>query len=385
MARDVIGLACCRMGKHLSSDGVDTQARPPGQPATAEQLSMMAPLGAMSPQRLRELAEVARVERAARGTDPLAAHKGSGDLVFLLRGEILLKFEGGGTLVIVGGMGDGCYPLNRRAAKIERSRAITDIELLIVDGEALDILVTFDQVAGGDACSGSAMAAAVRSDTRLATGIFSLSSLRHGVFARLPAARIEEMLERFERIDAKLGDVIVREGEEGDFYYVIETGRCRVERLVGGVSVALAELKGGDAFGEEALASEARRNATVTMATNGKLLRLGKQDFHDILGEPLLRRVTCAEGFELVRGGALWLDVRYPSEFRYDRLPGALNVPLNEVRNSFPALDPGREYIVYCQSGRRSSAAAFLFAQQGFKVCLLEGGLWAAGGGRPVA
>jgi rhodanese-related sulfurtransferase len=41
-----------------------------------------------------------------------------------------------------------------------------------------------------------------------------------------------------------------------------------------------------------------------------------------------------------------------------------------------------REYIAYCQSGRRSSAAAFLFAQRGFKVALLAGGLWAAGRGR---
>jgi rhodanese-related sulfurtransferase len=205
------------------------------------------------------------------------------------------------------------------------------------------------------------------------------------VFSRLPAARIEGMFARFERIRVKRGDVVIREGAEGDYYYVIESGRCQVERMVGGVRVALAELKSGDAFGEEALASEARRNATVTMATDGRLLRLGKQDFRDNLGEPLLERVSYAEGLGRVQRGAAWLDVRYPSEYRYDRLPGALNVPLNEVRNSFPVLDPAREYVVYCQSGRRSSAAAFLFAQRGFKVSLLEGGLWAAGRGREPA
>jgi len=87
-----------------------------------------------------------------------------------------------------------------------------------------------------------------------------------------------------------------------------------------------------------------------------------------------------------VARGAIWLDVRYPSEYRHDRLPGALNVPLNEVRNSFPALQAGREYVVYCQSGRRSSAAAFLFAQRGFRVSVLQGGLWGAGrGGRAAA
>ena len=54
---------------------------------------------------------------------------------------------------------------------------------------------------------------------------------------------------------------------------------------------------------------------------------------------------------------------------------GAINVPLAEVRNMFPVLDRSREYVVYCQSGRRSAAAAFLFAQRGFKVWVLDGGL----------
>src|SRR5439155_19224606 len=81
------------------------------------------------------------------------------------------------------------------------------------------------------------------------------------------------------------------------------------------------------------------------------------------------------EAAEKVRRGAVWLDVRYPSEYQYDKLPGAINVPLAEVRNMFAVLDRSREYVAYCQSGRRSAAAAFLFAQRGFRVWLLEGGL----------
>ncbi len=87
---------------------------PPVQRATPEQLAVLAPLGALSAERLRELADVAALEHAARGSDPLAAHKGAARSVFLLRGEVLLMFEGGGTLVVVGGTGDGRLPLNRR-------------------------------------------------------------------------------------------------------------------------------------------------------------------------------------------------------------------------------------------------------------------------------
>jgi len=53
-----------------------------------------------------------------------------------------------------------------------------------------------------------------------------------------------------------------------------------------------------------------------------------------------------------------------------------VNIPLSEIRNAFGALDMDKEYVIYCQSGRRSSAAAFLLAQRGYNVYVLEGGLW---------
>ena len=219
------------------------------------------------------------------------------------------------------------------------------------------------------------MARAVRSDARLITGAFSLSNLRGGAFAQLPTAHIDELLKRFERVKVARGDTVIREGDEGDFYYLIESGRFQVGRLVGGAEVMLAELKSGDAFGEEALVSEAKRNASVSALTSGYLLRLNRNHFNEMLREPLLRRIGYDDAAERVRRGALWLDVRYPSEYQYDKLPGAINVPLAEVRNMFAVLDRGKDYIAYCQSGRRSAAAAFLFAQRGFKVWLLEGGL----------
>lgn len=349
-----------------------------GVAAGGDDLARLAPLAALSPGRLAELAASAVVQRAPRGSDPLAVHAGSNRTVFLLRGEILLTFAGGGSLVVVGGSGDGLHPLNRRQATVVRSKAITELELLVADEDALDIAVTWDQVAAGGGAAAGPLGEAVRNGPGIAAGAFSLENLRHGVFAQLPAARIEQLLRRFERVPRRRGEVVIREGEEGDWFYVIESGKCQVERAVGGVTLAVAELKSGDAFGEEALVSEAKRNATVTMLSDGELLRLSKKDFIELLAEPLLHRVGWDEARAKVARGATWLDVRYPSEYQHDRLPGALNVPLNEVRNSFTVLDPGAEYVVYCQSGRRSSAAAFLFAQRGFRVWLLDGGLRAA-------
>lgn len=341
--------------------------------ARTEQLDRLAPLAGLSRDRLAELAEVAVVERVARGSDPLRDRPAAQSL-FLLQGELLLVYQGGGTLVVVGGSEEARHALNRQRQRAVRAKAVTDVDILALDDEMLDILATWDQVAaGGDAAS--PMARAVRSDARLLSGAFSLGALRSGAFAQLPAAHIDELLKRFERVPAARGDVVIREGDEGDYYYVIESGRFQVERLVGGAKIVLAELKSGDAFGEEALVSEAKRNASITALGNGQLLRLGRGDFNQLLREPLLRRLAFQEAAEKVRRGALWLDVRYPSEYQYDKLPGAINVPLAEVRNMFAMLDRGKEYVAYCQSGRRSAAAAFLFSQRGFRVWLLAGGL----------
>jgi rhodanese-related sulfurtransferase len=327
---------------------------------TAEQLAALAPLARLPRPRLDELAGLSQIEQAPRGTDPLTERE-HGRPVFLVSGEVLLAFQGGGTLVVVGGTGEGCRPLNRGRHRLVRSKAITDVELLTLDDDFLDVLAAWDQAAHNDA--------------RLLDSAFALKSLREGALAQLPAAHVEELLKRSEPVRVSRGEVVLREGDEGDDCYLVVAGRFQVERVIGGARLVLAELKSGDAFGEEALVSEAKRNATVTALTDGELLRAHRADFNQHLREPLLRRLSFDEASRKVVDGALWVDVRYPSEYQHDKLPGAINVPLAEVRNTFAVLDRSRDYVAYCQSGRRSAAAAFLFAQRGFRVWLLEGGL----------
>jgi CRP-like cAMP-binding protein len=351
-------------------------------PASAQLLAGLAPLSRLPAERLRQLAEQCVLKPVPRGGDPFKG-LGRSRSVFLLDGEMLLVSPAGGTEVVVGGTDDTRFPIGGRGP-VARARAITDLSLLLMDDDLLDIVLTWDQVAAGEdsrASDADAGSRAMGADWAALAGLFSLTNLRHGAFASLPPAHIDELLRRFERVLVRSGDVVLREGDPGDYYYVVESGRCQVERVVGGARVTLAELKSGDTFGEEALVAEARRNATVTAISDGSLLRLAKHDFIELLRAPLLQHVTYAEAQGRVAHGAQWLDVRYPSEYQHDRLPGAVNVPLNEVRNMLAVLDRSREYIAYCQSGRRSSAAAFLFSQRGFDVCVLEGGLWAAGRG----
>jgi rhodanese-related sulfurtransferase len=298
-------------------------------------------------------------------------------VVYLVKGELKLEFDDGVVQVIVGGWGDALYPIGRGRLVPAETKAITDVEILRFDEDLVDVMMTWDQIAAPQqAAEGDT------TDWRSMSGMFTVQSLTQGVFASMPPANIERLLGHFQRIAVKRGQQVIRQGDPGDYYYLIERGRCTVTREVGGAKVELAELREGDSFGEEALVADMARNATVTMKTDGALLRLDKADFMELLREPLLQRLSPEEAQQRVAAGAQWLDVRFPAEYRCDGLPGAINVPVNEIRHAAAGLDPAKEYIVYCQTGRRSSAAAFLLSQRGLHAHLLEGGLKAllAGG-----
>lgn len=323
------------------------------------------PMASMSRARLQELANLSVVQVFSRLREALPLADWVGQAVYLLRGELKLEYGNGASRVIVGDTDETRHPLSMGKNALAGARPVTEVEILRLDENLVDLTATWDQLSRGGAGT----------DWSGMNALLGAESLARGAFAALPPAHIDVLLQRFERISVKRGDIVLRQGEHGDYYYLIESGRCRVTRLVGGAEIELAELKSGAAFGEEALVADVPRNASVCMLTDGSLLRLAKTAFVELLREPLLHVVSWDEAAALAATGTQWLDVRFAPEYLHDGLPGALNIPLNELRGSFPAIDKSKEYVVYCQSGRRSSAAAFLMAQRGFKASVVEGGL----------
>src|SRR3569832_694251 len=171
------------------------------------------------------------------------------------------------------------------------------------------------------------------------------------------------------------GQVILHQDEVADCYYVIKKGHCSVSRRPAprARDVKLAELETGQGFGEEALITNATRNASVTMMEDGVLLRRGKEDFINSLAKPLLRHMPCDE--LMSHRNAVVVDVRTPEEFETDGLVGSLNMPMPVLRLKAHRLDPQRAYVVYSNTGHFSTAAAFILLQHGLDAYVLKGGL----------
>ena len=197
------------------------------------------------------------------------------------------------------------------------------------------------------------------------------------LFNGLDNSQLEQVFNRMESVAVKNGEIIIKEGEEGDYYYLLVTGTAKVTRSAEtGEQILLAELTEPKGFGEEALISNAKRNATITMTSDGIIMRLSKDAFNDYIKEPMITWLSPADSQKQIAKNAKWIDVRDEEESKTNHLHGAILIPLKKIREKAGELDKSAAYICYCENGRQSSTAAFLLKQMGFNnVGVLRGGL----------
>ncbi|HEY4368538.1 MAG TPA: cyclic nucleotide-binding domain-containing protein [Steroidobacteraceae bacterium] len=336
-------------------------------------LRSFSPLDGLKPENLHSLARKTVLRELTAGR--LLFKDGDTDkrTFYLISGVVELMHDGRSVLVLRGGSPEARNPIAPSLPRRYSARVVSDrIEYLAIDSDMLDVMLTWDQTGSyevNELSSGNEDAPS--SDDWMTT------LLQTKAMHRIPPANIQAIFMRMQRVDYRPGEVVIKQGDEGDYFYVIVKGKCAVTREtpLNKDGIRLAELGMADTFGEEALISDAKRNANVTMLTEGTLMRLGKEDFRTLLNEPMLDWVDLAKADDLIAQGAKWLDVRLPSEFDNYHMEGAINLPLYFIRLKLKSLDRNVKYIVCCDTGRRSSAGAYILSERGFHACVLKGGI----------
>lgn len=353
------------------------------QKITVEELKAFEPISALSEERLDELQGLADVEELGVGVTIFREGDVDNQTIYLLNGDVQMTSVSDQTLneIMNYKSKDAKHPLAEGQPRQMTCTAMTLVKVLRIDNSILDYMMTWDQLAVAEEKQKSEQAQTVAASSEQQVteeensdeedGRNWIRRMRHIMaFKNMPPANIKSLLQRMETIPVKENEIIIKQGGAGDYYYVLTEGEAQVTR-----TVELASLSAGASFGEEALISGAKRNASVTMTTDGQLMRLAKADFDELLKEPLLERITPDEARVRVAKGDVWLDVRHVTEFNHSHLPNAVNIPLHELRMRMKELDKDKNYICYCGTGRRSSAAAFLLVQNKFKVVVLIGGV----------
>ncbi len=333
-------------------------------------LKKLIPINSLISENFQELADKTRLEDLPAGSQLFKQGDHDNQSVYLLSGEVILSTSNSDmSRAISAGTDEARYALAQLKPRQYTGVAKTPVTIARLDSALLDRLLTMDQTA--------AAGYEVTEFDGSADAEWMMSMLRAEAFQKLPASNFNALFSRMEAVEAKAGQVIIRQGDPGDYYYLIKSGKVSVSRKAdntGKVSI-LGQLGDGDSFGEEAILSSAPRNATVVMVSHGVLMRLAKKDFDELLKEPMVKWVTMEEAKVMAQAGAGLLDVRLEDEYRNGSIKGSVNLPLYLLRVKVASLDPMRKYIVFCQTGSRSCAAAFLLSQRGYDVHVLRGGL----------
>ncbi len=333
-------------------------------------LARFSPLNGLKKDNRHALAKKTEIREARDGEFLFSEGDAAKRTVYVLSGTVELLEGSTSVETIEGGTPESYNPLSPVLPRARSARAMGNVEYISIDTDLLDVMLTWDQ-------TGQYEVTELRGEQDSPDDWMAIL-LQTKALQKIPPANIQAIFMRLQQVNYQQGDVVIKQGDEGDYFYVITRGSCSVTRETplndGGIK--LAELEIGETFGEEALISEGKRNATVTMKSDGCLMRLGKEDFRTLLNEPMLDWVDEDQADKLVsEGSAAWLDVRLPSEFGASHKDGAVNVPLYFIRLKLKTLDPDQTYVIYCDTGRRSSAAAFILNERGFKTYVLKGGI----------
>jgi CRP-like cAMP-binding protein/rhodanese-related sulfurtransferase len=335
-----------------------------------QQIKSLSPINSLNPENAQEL--IKKISAVAVQPGRYVFKKGDADKfhIYLLKGEVELVDDKKVVKVVKAGSKDGLQPLAHGFPRPLSARVKSAAVITKINSDMLDIMLTWDQ-------TGSYTVEGVDEDDDDDATDWMTRILQTRAFHRIPPANIQAMFMRMESVSFKPGDKVIEQDAEGDYFYIIKEGRCLVTRATPANpnGVKLATLSVGDSFGEEALISDSKRNATITMLSEGHLMRLNKEDFNSLLNEPLLNWVEYAEAKNLVAAGAVWFDVRLPTEHKANHIKNSINIPLIFLRMKANSLDAQKKYVIYCDTGRRSSAASFLLNEKDIESYVLKDGV----------
>jgi len=344
------------------------------QTVPADVLGRYHPVTKLPLDQIEELASTTTVERLEAGCCLFREGDTDNEDIFLLRGEVVLSSASEGERVISSASADALRPLVNQQPRQFTAITKTVVVCVRVDRDLLNSMIVWGQFAMPEP-------EVIMSEEGIFTidkGSWLKKMVKSPTFKNLPPANIEQLLDKLEPHPVSAGKIIIRQGDQGDYFYMIDSGSALVTRQTEDEeeeSIELAELKEGTSFGEAALISDTPRNATVSMMSDGMLLRLSKDDFLTLLRAPHIQWISYEDAQARQLGSYQWLDIRLPSEYAEGHIPGALNIPLQQLHRRARDLDKTIDYICYCDSGSRSSAAQFILKQYGLEGFVLRNGI----------
>lgn len=340
---------------------------------TTHLLSAFIPFESLSANSISQLINTSRVQKYSKGALVFKRGKALDELYYLVKGDLDLVDSQFKSLSLSAPAKTYLEPLNGWDVISPVSAvAKSDSLVLVVSRTVLDTTLAWSESRKSHTSlhhelnSLPANPEQVMSDSVEEDWMSAL--LQSPLFYRIPAANIQQLFTRFETQDVESDEIVIRENERGDYFYVIESGAAVV---LDKHQQILAALKPGQYFGEEALVGDTTRNATVKMLTAGRLVKLNKSSFMDLLQAPSQRFLE-SDQLQTLGEHRQIIDVRLPLERRHGWVNESTNIPLGSLRKHIPVFERSNVYVVADDAGQRASVAAHLLTQAGFDTYILK-------------
>ena len=333
-------------------------------------LKTLEPLNKLNPILLDELAAKSVIEEVQAGRTICRHGDSDSRQIYLLAGQIEVATAGENKTKVIKSKSALKTPIAAGSPRTVTLKAKTNSTLLHIDADLLELLMS-------DELEVTASSYEVNEFDGDDSDDWMLTFLQSPAFLQLPTENIQKLLTHMDEIPVKKDQIVIKQGDKDDNYYILKSGTCNVHRkpYETAANVLLAVLPTGSGFGEEALISNGSRNATITMREDGSLMRLKKKDFLSLLITPLISYFEHSEMQSKLNEGCVVIDVRPEQQSKQTPLKDAVNIPLSMLRIEFDNLNAEREYLLLCNDGSQSAAAAFLMIQNGLKCNVLKGGI----------
>ena len=334
--------------------------------------SRLNPINSLSSENQKKLLDTASLKSYGNGACLFRQGQSDDNVFYLIVGELEMQDSEGKTVVINPDSEQAFYPLSQMLPRQYTANVVSPAHILQFSKSLLDSMMH------QGSASQSMEITEVDDDGADSNYDWMTHLLESKIFASIPPENIQKIFVLFEEVTFEKGDFVIKQGDPGDYYYIIKQGEFEVSRQLEGKaqSFKLASLTNGDGFGEEALLGNVPRNASVKAVTNGTLMRITKEIFLDLVTDPAINTIDYEQAQKLVTEGGKWLDVRFPHEHKEFSLEGSANFPLDMIRIQMRKLDPNVSYIIYCDNGARSAIAAYLLLENGYSVSYLQDGVF---------
>jgi hypothetical protein len=114
--------------------------------AGKERLQHLVPLSTLSPASLDALADVLVIEQISRGLDPTKMRAHQMEVLYLISGDLGIRYQSGKKLILRGNTTAANNPINTVRLGIKDTIALTPIEIVRIDLDVLNVTQTWDQM-----------------------------------------------------------------------------------------------------------------------------------------------------------------------------------------------------------------------------------------------